>query len=233
MVKVRRTSEQNLNVLVDTLAGSQSRKVRFGQGAGDQAEFQLVFAALDLARSARDVLAAAVPVAPKPGGRARAIGAQVGGAMMWSGSSIGVMANGDAESRLGPLRLTLGLVAHQPLGLPSGLSIFEWGALAGARLGSHVLAPWLILEVALGGGVLQERYRGSDAAGADERGASLDPLATCSLGAALEIGGAFRLGLNGGAWWTPHVRAHDGADGTTWKGQKLRPFLGLRAEYLP
>ena len=233
VVKVRRTSEQNLNVLADTSVGSQSRKVHFGEGAGDQAEFQLVYAALDLARGARDALAAAAPALSKPVGRSRAIGAQVGGAMMWSGSSAGFMANVDAESRLGPLRLTVGLVAHQPVALPSGLHIFEWGALAGARLGTHALVPWLLLEAALGGGVSQQRYRASDASGADDRGASLDLLAMGSLGAAVEIVGGFRLGLSGGTWLTPHAHAHDGADGTTWKGPKARPFVGLRAEYLP
>jgi hypothetical protein len=117
------------------------------------------------------------------------------------------MANGDAELRLGPLRLTLGLVAHQPLGLPSELHVFEWGALAGARLGTRALAPWLLLEAALGGGFLQERYSSSDASGTQNRGVLNDPLGSGSLGAALEIGRGVRIGLDAGTWWTLHARA--------------------------
>jgi hypothetical protein len=159
VVRVRRTSEQNLNILVETSTGIRSRKVRFGEGAGEEAEFQLIQAALDLARAARDELSTVAPSLPPSVVRTRATGARVGGAMMWSGSSTGVMANGEGEARLGPLRLTLGLVAHQPLGLPSELHMFEWGALAGARLGTRALAPWLVLEAGLGVGFLQERYQ--------------------------------------------------------------------------
>jgi hypothetical protein len=233
VVRVRRTSEQNLNILVETSAGTKSRKVRFGEGAGEQGEFQLIQAAVELVRRARDELAAVAPLALAPVEKTRAVGARLGGALMWSGSSAGVMANGDAEARLGPLRLTLGLVAHQPFGLPSDLHIFEWGALAGARLGTRALAPWLVLEAGLGGGFVQERYSTSDASGAQDRGALNDPLATGSLGAALELGRGVRFGLDAGAWWTLHARTHTTADGTLWKGAKVRPFVGVCVEYLP
>ena len=233
VIRVRRTSEQNLHILVETSAGVRSRKVRFGEGAGEEAEFQLIHAALDLARGARDELSSVVPSIPPSVVKTRATGARVGGAMMWSGSSTGIMANGDGEARLGPLRLTLGLVAHQPLGLPSELHVFEWGALAGARLGTRALAPWLVLEAGLGVGFLQERYRDSDASGAQDSGVLNDPLASGSLGAAVELGRGVRVGLDAGTWWTLHARTHDTADGTLWKRPKLRPFVGLRLEYLP
>ena len=233
VVRVRRTSEQNLNVLVESSAGTKSRKVRFGDESGEQAEFQLIQAAVELVRGARDELAAATPLALPPDERPRAVGARLGGAVMRSGASTGVMANGDAEARLGPLRLTLGLVAHQPFGLPSDLHIFEWGALAGARLGTHALAPWLVLEAGLGGGFVQERYKTSDASGAQDRGVLHDPLVTGSLGAALELGRGVRIGLDAGAWWTLHARTHTTADGTLWKGAKVRPFVGVCVEYLP
>ena len=233
VVKVRRTSEQNLNILVETSTGIRSHKLRFGEDAGEQEEFQLIQVTLELVRGARDELSVLVPVAPPPGARNRAVGAQLGGAMLWSGSSTGVMANGDAELKLGPLHLTLGLVAHQPLGLPRALHIFEWGALAGARLGTHALAPWLVLEAALGGGFVQERHSFSDANGDEDRGVLHDPLGSGSLGAAVELTRGLRIGLNAGTWWTLHTRTHTSADETLWKGPKLRPFAGLRVEYLP
>jgi hypothetical protein len=233
VVRVRRTSGQNLNILVETSAGVRSRKVRFGEGAGEEAEFQLIHAALDLARGAGDELSSVVPSIPPPVVKTRATGARVGGAMMWSGSSVGIMANGDAELRLGPVCLAAGLVAHQPLGLPSELHLFEWGALAGARLGTRALAPWLVLEAGLGVGFLQERYRYSDASGAQDSGVLNDPLASGSLGAAVELSRGVRVGLDAGTWWTLHARTHDTADRTLWKGPKLRPFVGLRLEYLP
>jgi len=233
VVRVRRTSEQNLNILVETSAGIRSRKVRFGEGAGEEAEFQLIHAALDLARGARDELSTVVAPLPPPVVKTRATGARVGGAMMWSGSSRGIMANGDAELRLGPVCLSAGLVAHQPLGLPRELHVFEWGALAGVRLGTRALAPWLVLEAGLGVGFLQERYSYSDASGAQDSGVLNDPLASGSLGAAVELGRGVRVGLDAGTWWTLHARTHDTADGILWKGPKLRPFVGLRLEYLP
>jgi hypothetical protein len=233
VVRVRRTSEQNLNLLVETSAGIRSRKIRFGEGAGEEAEFQLIHAGLDLARAARDELSTVAPSLPPSVVRTRATGARVGGAMMWSGSSTGVMANGEGEARLGPLRLTLGLVAHQPLGLPSELHMFEWGALAGARFGTRALAPWLVLEAGVGVGFLQERYSTSDASGVKDSGVLNDPLASGSLGAAVELGAGMRIGLDAGTWWTLHARTHDSADKTLWKGPKLRPFVGLRLEYLP
>jgi hypothetical protein len=144
------------------------------------------------------------------------------------------MVNGDTELRLGPLRLTLGLVAHQPVGLPRQLHIFEWGALAGAGLSTRALAPSLVLQAALGGGFLQERYSYADASGGtQDRGVLNDPLASGGLGAALEIARGLRLGLEAGAWWTLHERTHYTADGTLWKGPKVRPFVGLCVEYLP
>ena len=106
VVRVWRTSEQNLNILVETSAGIRSRKVHFGKGEGEQAEFQLLHAALDLVRGAREELATLVPSVPPPVENTRAVGARLGGALMWSGSSTGVMVNGDTELRLGPLRLT-------------------------------------------------------------------------------------------------------------------------------
>jgi len=233
VIRVRRTSEQNLNILVETSAGGRSHKVRFGEGAGEEAEFQLIHAALDLARGARDELSSVVPSIPPPVVKTRATGARIGGAMMWSGSSTGIMANGDAELRLGPVCLSAGIVAHQPLGLPSELHVFEWGALAGARLGTRALAPWLVLEAGLGVGFLQQRYRYSDASGAQDSGVLNDPLASGSLGVAVELGRGVRTGLDAGTWWTLHARTHDTADGTLWKGPKLRPFVGLRLEYLP
>jgi hypothetical protein len=233
VVRVRRTSEQNLNILVETSTGIRSHKVRFGEGAGEEAEFQLIHAALDLARGARDELSTVAPSLPRPAVRARAMGARVGSAMMWSGSSTGVMANGDAELRLGPVCLAAGLVAHRPLGLPNELHVFEWGALAGARLGTRALAPWLALEASLSGGYLQERYSYSDASGAQDSGVLHDPLASGSLGAAVELGRGVRIGLDAGTWWTLHARTHDAADRAAWKGPKLRPFAGLRLEYPP
>jgi hypothetical protein len=231
-VRVRRTSEQNLNVVVESSTGIRSRKVRFGEDAGEQAEFQLIQATIELARGARDDLSALAPAVPPPAEKTRAVGAQLGGAMLWSGSSAGFMANADAELRLGALQLTLGMVGHEPLSLPSDLRIFEWGALAGARMGTRALAPWLVMEAALGGGYLQERYDYSDTNGAQARGAVHEPLATGSLGAALEIARGLCVGIDAGAWLTPHAHAYVAADGTLWKAPRLRPFAGLRLEYL-
>jgi hypothetical protein len=142
------------------------------------------------------------------------------------------MANADAVVRLGPLHLTLGLVAHQPLQLPSELHLFEWGALAGARVGTRALAPWLALEAALGGGFVQERYRWNDASGNSARGALLDPVGSGSLGATLFIGRELGIGIDGGTWLTLHERTHESADRILWRGPRLRPFVGLRVEYL-
>ena len=232
VVRVRRTSEQNLNILVETSAGLRSHKVRFGEDAGEQAEFQLVHSTLELVRGARDDLSVPVLAVPPSAMKTRAVGAQLGGAMLWSGSSLGAMVHGDAELTLGIVHLTLGLVAHQPLGLPGELHIFEWGALAGARLSTHALAPWLVLDAGLGAGFLQERYSGSDAGGADDRGALHDPLATGGLGIALEVARGLRIGLEGGTWLMLHARTHETASGALWKGPQVRPFAGLRVEYL-
>jgi hypothetical protein len=232
VVTVRRTSEQNLNLVVESSAGTRSRKIRFGEDAGEQAEFQLIQATIELVRAAHDGLSASYVPAPPPMENPRAVGAQLGGAILWSGSSAGVMANGDAEVRLGVVRLTAGLVGHEPLGLASDLRIFEWGALAGARMGTRALAPWLALEVALAAGYLQERYSYTDATGAEARGALHDPLASGSLGAALEIARGLCIGLDAGTWLTPHAHNHLTATGTSWKAPRVRPFAGLRLEYL-
>jgi hypothetical protein len=232
VVTVRRTSEQNLSLQVESAAGIRSRKLRFGESAGEQEEFQLVQATIELVRGARDDLSAMAPSPPAFSASTRAVGAELGGAMMWSGSSTGVMENLDAAVRLGPLRLTVGLVGHEPLGLPSDLHIFEWGALAGARLGTHALAPWLALQMALGGGFLQERYSGSDVGGVESRGAVNEALGTGSLGVALEIATGLCLGLDAGAWLTPHGHTYLTASGAQWKAPRLRPFAGLRLEYL-
>ncbi len=232
VVTVRRTSEQNLSLQVESAAGIRSRKIRFGESAGEQEEFQLVQATIELVRGARDDLSAMAPPPPAFSVGTRAVGAELGGAMMWSGSSTGVMANLDAEVRLGPLQLTLGVVGHEPLGLPSDLHIFEWGALAGARMGTHALAPWLALQVALGGGYLQERYSGSYVGGAEARGAVHEPLGTGSLGAALEIANGLCVGLNVGAWLTPHAHTYLAVSGAQWKAPQLRPYAGVRLEYL-
>ena len=235
VVTVRRTSEQNLNIIVESAAGTRSRKLRFGEDAGEQTEFQLGEVIIELARGARDDLSTLSPSLPPPAAKTRAVGAQLGGAILWSGSSAGVMANGDAEVKLGALQLTLGLVGHQPLGLPSDLHIFEWGALAGARLGTRALAPWLALQVALGAGYLQQRYSGSDASGAETRsarGAVNELLATGSLGAALELARGLSLGLHAGTWLTPHGQTYLAAGEEVWKAPRLRPFAGVRLEYL-
>jgi len=230
-VTVRRTSDQNLNLLVETSAGVRSRKIRFGEDAGEQAEFQLIQVTIELVRAARDDLSASAPALPPQAVKPRGVGAQLGGAILWSGSSAGVMANADAELTLGAVQLTLGLVGHQPLGLPSDLRIFEWGALAGARMETRAFAPWLALEVALGGGYLQERYSESDTSGAETRGVLHDPVATASLGAALEVARGLFVGLDGGAWLIPRAREHITASGTAWKAPHLRPFAGVRLEY--
>ena len=135
VVTVRRTSEQNLNLVVESSAGTRSRKIRFGEDAGEQAEFQLIQATIELVHGARDVLSAAPISAPPPMENPRAVGAQLGGAILWSGSAAGVMANGDAEVRVGVVRLTAGLVGHEPLGLASDLRIFEWGGPGGCAPG--------------------------------------------------------------------------------------------------
>jgi len=231
VVRVRRTSEQNLNILVETPAGIRSHKVRFGEGAGEEEVFQLIHTTVDLVRGARDELSASAPAAP-PAAHSRAVGAELGGATLWSGSSAGAMANGDAELRLGAVRLTLGLVAHQPMGLPSELHIFEWGALAGAGVSTHALAPWLVVQVALSGGYLQQRYSGNDASGAETRGAVSELLATGSLGAALEVARGLSLGLHAGTWLTPHGQTYLTASGAQWKAPRLRPFAGVYLEYL-
>jgi hypothetical protein len=231
-VRVGRTSEQHLNIVVETSLGAQSRKVRFGEDAGEQEQFQLIYTTLDLVRKAHDELSARPPSLPLPAADSRATGAQLGSAILWSGTSAGLMANVDGEIRLGSLHLTLGLVVHQPLGLPSELHIFEWGALAGLRAGTRALAPWLVLEAALGAGFLQERYRYSDP-GVGQDGVLEDGLATGSLGAALEITRGLRFGFTGGTWLTLHQRSHATANGTPWKGPRIRPFVGARVEYLP
>jgi hypothetical protein len=232
MVRVTRADPRNLHVFVETAKGKQERKVRFGEDAAEQAEFLLMHATLDLVRSAHAELLAPAPGLPPPASRSRAAGVQVGGAMLWSGTSAGAMASGDAVLNLGPVRLALGLVAHQPLQLPSGLHLYEWGALAGARVGTHALAPWLFLEAALAGGFLQERYRYSDAAGNSDAGALLDPLGMGCLGATLLLGHGFGIGLDGGMWLTLHQRTLRSTEGILWRGPQVRPLVGLRLEYL-
>ena len=231
-VRVTRANPGNLHVYVETAKGKRERKVRFGEDAGEEAEFQLIHATLDFVHSAREELLAPTPPVPPPAEKPRAVGAQVGGAILWSGTSAGVMASGDAVVRLGPLHLTLGLVAHQPLQLPSELHLFEWGVLAGARIGTRALAPWLALEAALGGGFLQERYRWSDAAGNSDQGALFDAFGTGSLGATLLIGQGLGVGVGGGTWLTLHERTQRSADAMLWRGPHLRPFAGLHLQYL-
>ncbi len=232
VVTISRTSDQNLKLLVESAAGARSRKIHFGENAGEQEEFQLVQATIELVRGARDDLSAMVLPPTQSSASPHAVGAELAGAMLWSGASTGVMANVGADVRLGPVQLTLGLVGHEPLGLPSDLRIFEWGALAGARLGTRAFAPWLALQVALDGGFLQERYDYTDAAGAKSRGVVNEPIGTGSLGAALDVAKGLSIGLALGAWVTPHAHAYLAASGTQWKAPRLRPFAGVRLEYL-
>jgi hypothetical protein len=232
VVRVTRADPRNLHVFVETAKGKRERKVRFGEDAGEQVEFLLVHVILDLVRGAHAELLAPAPVALPPAEKTRAAGAQVGSAILWSGTSAGAMANGDAVVRLGPVRLALGLVVHQPLQLPSGLHLYEWGALAGARAGTHALAPWLALQAALAGGFLQERYRYSDGAGNSDRGTLLDPLGMGCLGVTLLVGHGLGIGVDGGTWLTLHERTHRSAGGLLWRGPQVRPFVGLRVEYL-
>lgn len=214
-----------LRIVAGDGALSRERVLALGRPARldeDAVQLEVIHAAVEVVRQLQSSMAAR----PRPAEPVQRSRAELTSGVLGTGGSSGLLGRLAVARRAAPVELGAALAVHQPLGLPSALSVTEWGAFAGVGTGERPLGTRVRWAAGLDAGVWQHRWRYA-AAGSSDSGARLDLAALLHVGAGWRLSPRWRAGGTLGTLWTSRGHAHRDAAGTLWQTSAVRPLAGL------